>query len=279
MDFYTLFPDIQPWVASLQTTYPVTLLNQTQWGFAAIQAVHLLALGLLGGCVILLNMRLMGVGMTSATPALMERNLRPWLISGVAAVLLTGIVIGMLNPEKLYTSPAFFTKMIAMVSALIFSFAVTNNVARQESGVKLSPLVMAMAAIAFGLWLWSIGVFAVVEGVNPGTIHMIVAAFAILFAFGKRTRIIAAIVLGIIVVAGAIVTHGIYNLDDNYDMVLTTEVWFVRAAAVAAVAFMGYEIFTGTTEDDRGATVKLIALFGILSWVTVAAAGRWIGFS
>lgn len=279
MDFYTLFPDIQPWVASLQTTYPVTLLNQTQWGFAAIEAVHLLALGLLGGCVILLNMRLMGVGMTSSTPALMERNLRPWLISGVLGVLLTGIVIGMLNPEKLYTSPAFFTKMIALVSALIFSFAVTNNVARQEAGVKLSPAVMAMAAIGFAFWLWSIGVFAVVEGVNPGTIHMIVAAFAILFAFGKRTRIIAAIVLGIIVVAGAIVTHGIYNLDDNYDMVLTTEVWFVRAAAVAAVLFVGYEIFAGSTEDDRGPTIKLIALFGILTWVTVAAAGRWIGFS
>ncbi len=224
-------------------------------------------------------MRLLGVGMTSAAPSLMERNLRPWLISGVLGVLLTGIVIGMLNPDKLYTSPAFFTKMIALVSALVFTFAVTANVARRDNDVKLSPPVMVMAVIGFAFWLWSIGVFAVVEGVNPGTIHMIAAAFTILFAFGKRTRLIAAIVLGLIVIAGAIVTHGIYNLDDNYEMVLTTEVWFVRAAAVAAVAFVAFEIFTGKTEDDRGALVKLVALFSILSWVTVAAAGRWIGFS
>lgn len=279
MDFYTLFPNLQPWVANLQTQYPVTLLNQTQWGFAAIEAVHLLALGLLGGCVILLNMRLLGVGMTSATPSLMERNLRPWLISGVLGVLLTGVVIGMLNPEKLFTSPAFFTKMISLVSALIFTFAVTNNVARQDNAVKLSPVVMVMALIGFAFWLWSIGVFAVVEGVNPGTIHMITAAWVILLAFAKRTRMIAGIVLGVIILAGAIVTHGVYNLDDNYDMVLTTEVWFVRAAALAVVAFIGFEIFTGNTDDDRGPTVKLIALFSILSWVTVAAAGRWIGFS
>lgn len=279
MDFYTLFPDIQPWVANLQTQYPVTLLNQTQWGFAAIEAVHLLALGLLGGCVILLNMRLLGVGMTSAPPSLMERNLRPWLIGGVLGVLLTGIVIGMLNPEKLYTSPAFFTKMISLISALIFTFAVSNNVARQDSGVKLSPVLMITAVVGFAFWLWSIGVFTVVEGVNPGTIHMIVAAWAILFAFGKRSRLIGAIVLAVIVVAGAIMTHVVYNLDDNYEMVLTLEVWFVRAAALAVVAFIGFEIFTGSTEDDRGPTVKLIALFSILSWVTVAAAGRWIGFS
>ncbi len=279
MDFYTLFPDIQPWVASLQTTYPVTLLNETQWGFAAIEAVHLLALGLLGGCVILLNMRLLGVGMTSAAPSLMERNLRPWLISGVLGVLLTGVVIGMLNPEKLYTSPAFFTKMISLASALIFTFAVSNNVAKQDNNVKLSPVIMAMTLIGFGLWLWSIGVFAIVEGVNPGTIHMIVAAWVMLFAFGRRSRLIGGIVLGVIVIAGAIMTHGVYNLDDNYEMVLTLEVWFVRAAALAVVGFIGFEIFTGSTEDDRGPTVKLIALFSILSWVTVAAAGRWIGFS
>lgn len=279
MDFYTLFPDIGEWVASLQTTYPVTLLNETQWGFAAIEAVHLLALGLLGGCVILQNMRLLGVGMTNTPPSVMERNLRPWLISGVLGVLLTGIVIGMLNPDKLYTSPAFFTKMIALVSALIFTFAVANNVARQDDNVKLSPPVMVMAAIGFAIWLWSIGVFAIVEGVNPGTIHMIVAAFVILFAFGKRTRYISAGVLGLIFVAGAIVTHGVYNLDEHYDQVLMWEVWFVRAAAVAAIGFLGFEIFTGSTEDDRGPTIKLIALFSILTWVTVAAAGRWIGFS
>lgn len=279
MDFYTLFPSLQEWVAGLQTAYPVTLLNETQWGFAAIEAVHLLALGLLGGCVILLNMRLLGVGMTGSSAALMERNLRPWLIAGVAGVLLSGIIIGMLNPEKLYTSPAFFTKMISLVAALIFSFAVTNNVARQEAGVKLSAPVMVLAIVGFAFWLWSIGVFAIVEGVNPGTVHMVIAAFAILLAFAKRTRLIAGAVLGIIFVAGAIVTHGIYNLDDNYETVLQMEVLFVRIAAVAAVGFLAFEIFTGATEDDRGPMIKMIALFSILSWVTVAAAGRWIGFS
>lgn len=279
MDFYTLFPDLQPWVASLQTQYPVTLLNQTQWGFAAIEAVHLLALGLLGGCVILLNMRLLGVGMTSAPPSLLERNLRPWLISGVATVLLTGIVIGMLNPDKLYTSPAFFVKMVSLVAALIFTFAVANNVAHKDNVVALPMPLKILAVVAFGFWLWALGVFSIVSGVNPGTVHLITAAYAILFVFGQRTRLIAAIVLGLIVLVGAIMTYGVYNLDDNFEVVEQLNIWFIRAAALVGVGFIGYEIFAGKTEDDRGALTKLVALFSILSWVTVAAAGRWIGFS
>jgi hypothetical protein len=37
------------------------------------------------------------------------------------------------------------------------------------------------------------------------------------------------------------------------------------------------EIYKGKS-DEATPTAKLIALFSVLCWVTVAAGGRWIGF-
>ncbi|MBI1359413.1 MAG: hypothetical protein GC155_03920 [Alphaproteobacteria bacterium] len=276
MDFHALFPQMQDSVASLPNVFPASLLKNTQWGFAAVEAVHLLALGLLGGCVLFLNLRLLGVGVTSETPAGVERQLRPWLYLGVAGVLLSGVLIGMLNPEKLFTSPAFFAKMIAMVAALIFSFGVTNAVASSQG--RVSPGVMAAAIAAFALWLWSMGVFSLSSGTNPGTFHLVVAGYVILFAFGQRTRILALIASLGLMLADLVITYGVIGLDRDYDGFMSTTKLFVEIAALVLVALLGFEIATGK-QADTGKPAKLIAVFSILSWVTVAAAGRWIGLS
>lgn len=134
MDFYTLFPNLEPWVQNLAGVWPASVIKPSIWMFAAIEAVHLLTLGLLGGCVILLNFRLLGIGLTSEPVSVVERNLRLWLWIGVGGVLLTGIAIGMSNAEKLYTSPAFSVKMVSLAAGLIFSFGVTNSIARSEGG-------------------------------------------------------------------------------------------------------------------------------------------------
>lgn len=277
MDFYTLFPNLEPWVQNLAGIWPASVIKPSIWMFAVIEAVHLLTLALLGGCVILLNFRLLGLGLTSEPISVVEKNLRLWLWLGVGGVLLTGIAIGMSNAEKLYTSPAFFVKMVSLAAGLIFSFGVTNTVARSEGAI--SNLTKGAAAVAFILWLASIGVFGAATGANPGTIHLVCAGYAILFAFGsKLPKLVGAITLAGLFIVGWILTYGVWNVWDNYETVTQINIWFVRAAAIILVGLLGFEIFTSKSTETT-ATVKLIALFSVLSWVTIAAAGRWIGLS
>jgi hypothetical protein len=278
MDFYTLFPTIEPWVASLKHTFPASLLVDTVWGFAVIEAFHLLFLGLLGGCVILLNMRLIGVGLMDAKPSALEERLRPFIWAGIVGVLISGIIIGMLNPEKLYTSPAFFAKMIGLVSALIFSLGVANAVSKRDGEVTMGTRIAA--AIAFLLWLWAIGVFGLSTGTNPGTFHLVVAGYAILVAFARPPVRIAGIAIPL-VLALVYLVYGYFVVGGpmaDYDAFMGQTKLLVQIAAVILVGLMGYEIFTGRA-SDTAPLAKLIGLFSILSWVTVAAAGRWIGLS
>ena len=56
------------------------------WLFPVIEAVHLLALSVLGGAVLLVDLRLLGVGLKHRTPQQLWREARPWMIGALAVV-------------------------------------------------------------------------------------------------------------------------------------------------------------------------------------------------
>jgi len=272
MDFSTLFPGIAGWVSSLPKTWPFSMWQDV---YAPFGALHLVGLSLLGGCVILLNLRLMGAGLTTEQPATLERNLRPWLIIGLAIVLGTGIIIGMLNSDKLYKSVPFFTKMVSLLAALIFSFGVTNAIAKAEG--KTSTPILIASAVASLLWLVAIGVLGADSIAAPGVIHVITAAYAILLIYGVRTRWIAAAAYALIF-GGIFVMYWIVGFNSYEPLYESITYWGVVAGSLIVVALYGYEIYAGRAEP-ASPLAKLIALFSVLTWVTVAAGGRWIGFA
>jgi hypothetical protein len=265
-------PGVSDFVRTMPFIWPISLLQDT---YAPFGALHLVGLALLGGAVILLNLRLMGAGMTGEAPSVMEKNLRPWLITGVCIVIGTGIIIGMLNSEKLYKSTPFFVKMLSLASALVFTFGVSNAVAKAEG--KVSTAVMVMGAIAFVIWAYAVGVFSADVYSAPGVFHAIAAGYAILLIYGVRTRIIAAITFALIY-GGIFVFYwivGFDTFDEAHDQVAQ---WGTIAGAVLLMGFFGYEIWKGKA-DAASPQAKLIALFSVLTWVTTAAGGRWIGFA
>lgn len=273
-DFSKIFPGAGPFIDGLPVNFPI--IDQMQSVYAPFGALHLVGLALLGGCVLILNLRFLGAGLTEEAPSTIERNLRPWMIAGFCIVFGTGVVIGILNASKLFYSPAFYVKMVALLAAAIFSFYVTNNVAKNE-GTVTRPAKIA-AAIAGLIWLYGLGTFSMTTGVNPGAFHMLTAAFAILLLFGTRTRLIAGIGVAAIMIIGAIYTYGFVGVDkDTLGFFAATKL-FVAIAGVFVTALILYEIFTGKAEP-KSPVARLIALFSILAWVTVAAGGRWIGFS
>ena len=86
-----LFPEIRPWVENLVNVWPAYIIKPQ---FASWQVLHILSLVILGGSSILLNLRLIGVGITEEPPSEVARNMRPWLHVGVVGITLSGILIG-----------------------------------------------------------------------------------------------------------------------------------------------------------------------------------------
>jgi hypothetical protein len=66
-----------------QTDIGVTIRNSV-WLFPAIEAFHLLGFGLTAGAVLVVNLRLLGVGLGRQPVAQIAASAEPWLMLGVA---------------------------------------------------------------------------------------------------------------------------------------------------------------------------------------------------
>jgi hypothetical protein len=126
-------------------------IRQSAWLFPAIEAVHLLGLALLGGAVLMLDLRLLGAGLVTQSPAALERQTRPWFYTALAVMVATGVPLGLSEALKLYDRPAFWVKMAALATALAFTFAVRNPYARCTKATGTASRTVALVSLA--LWL------------------------------------------------------------------------------------------------------------------------------
>ena len=144
MDIYALFE-------SLERSAIGDGIKQSIWLFPVIEAVHLLALAMLGGAVLMLDLRLLGAGLASQAPSVLERQTRRWLIGAVGVMIASGVPLALSEAVKLYGKEAFWVKMGALAAALLFTFLVRNPVARRDSAVGAQTRSVALVSIA--LWL------------------------------------------------------------------------------------------------------------------------------
>ena len=73
-----------------QTAIGEGIRNST-WLFPVIEAFHLLGLGLTAGTVLIVDLRLFGVGLRKQPAAQLWASTRPWLIGGVIVMFVSGI--------------------------------------------------------------------------------------------------------------------------------------------------------------------------------------------
>ena len=62
-------------------------IHNSPWLFPAIEVVHLLALALLGGTVLIVDLRLWGWGLRQQPVTQLARDVFPWMLAGLAAMV------------------------------------------------------------------------------------------------------------------------------------------------------------------------------------------------
>ena len=267
-------PHARPWVEGLASSFPGSFVKPQ---FAWWEVAHVLSLITLGGTTILMNLRLIGVGLTQETPSELYRSLRSWQNLGVIGIDVTGILIGSANAERLYDSAAFIVKMLALIAGIILTYGVSRPVARDDGAVGLAAkiwLILGAAVFLLGLW-----VFATSELINPGVFHIITAAgFIVLFAVKGRARWVYLGVLIPLIVVQFVWTHIIVKADDYAHLTPVNKTF--AAIFMAWIVGVGLvQLFRAGRGEAGGPLTRIIGYVTILVWVMGAAAGRWIAFA
>ncbi len=128
-----------------------TAIRDSAWLFPVIEAVHLLGLALLGGAVLVLDLRLLGLGLTQRPVAYVARQLTPWLLGAITVMVASGVPLFLSEAVKCFHSEAFRVKMIALALALAFTFGVRNPLAKAQPPQARRNLAVALCSLA--LWL------------------------------------------------------------------------------------------------------------------------------
>lgn len=269
-----VFPAAAEWVGMLDDVFPGAWIKPY---FAQWEVGHLLSMALLGGASILLNLRLIGYGLTDDPPSEVRRQVLPWLNLGVFGILVTGVLIGTSNPERLYTSEAFTAKMLGLAAALVLTYGVALPAARDEG--RIGNRTALFAALGLGLFGLSLGVFGTAKLVNPGLWHVVTAAgLVVLFVTRGLTRIVYGAGLGVLIAAQLAVTQLMIPADD-YARLDPTHKGFFLAFAAWILGAAAVQIVSAGRGSAGGWGVKAMAYATLLVWVTTAAAGRWIAFA
>jgi len=128
-------------------------IRSSQWLFPVIESVHLLGLVVIAGAVLVVDMRLLGLGLRQQPVAQLARDARPWMIGSLIVMLTTGILLFLAEATKCYYSPAFAVKMISLLLAITFTFTVRRKVALADEG-RVGPLWSRLVAVV-SVALWS----------------------------------------------------------------------------------------------------------------------------
>ncbi len=149
-----------------------TGIRDSVWLFPFVEIFHLLALAVLGACVIIINLSLVRVGFRGDRTPVLRQELRPWIIWTLVVMLVSGFLLFSTEAVKCYGNWAFQLKMLFLLLAAVFTFVVQLRVAKQEdpsSGVRWSVAVVStLLWLGVGLGGRAIGyVTTAVTAANP----------------------------------------------------------------------------------------------------------------
>jgi len=147
----------------MKTLYPFfkwandTWLGQTIsnsiWLFPAIEGVHIVALALLFGAIRVLNLRLMRVMMRDRSLPQLSRELDTWTLTSLVVILVTGAMLFASEAVKSFYSAPFRLKIVLLVAAIIFHYAISRRLMRKEDSEVSPALGKVAGAVAIVLWM------------------------------------------------------------------------------------------------------------------------------
>src|SRR5271169_6053723 len=103
-------------------------IRNSTWLFPFVEIFHLLALGILGGTIIMLNLRLLGFKIFDGPNSQLSKELRPWMLGGLLVMLASGFLLFSTEAVKMYGNWAFQFKMLFLLLALIYTFTIHRKV-------------------------------------------------------------------------------------------------------------------------------------------------------
>ena len=134
----------------LEDSYIGEYVRSSLWLFPVIQSFHLIGLGILGGAVVVGDLRLMGILMRTESTRYVIRVTRPWFNFGLFILIITGIPLFLSEAVKCYYSRAFWIKISCLLLGTLFVYFIRNPIVLSKDE---NFMIKILGLISFSLWV------------------------------------------------------------------------------------------------------------------------------
>ena len=134
----------------LEDSYIGEYVRSSLWLFPVIQSFHLIGLGILGGAVVVGDLRLMGILMRTESTRYVIRVTRPWFNFGLFILIITGIPLFLSEAVKCYYSRAFWIKISCLLLGSLFVYFIRNPTVLSKDE---NFMIKILGFISFSLWV------------------------------------------------------------------------------------------------------------------------------
>jgi uncharacterized protein DUF6644 len=130
-------------------------MREALWAYPAVETMHIVGLALLFGSIVIVDLRLLGLG-RNVSAAAVTRNVLPWTVTGFFTAAATGSLMFTAHAAEFVALPIFLIKMglivFGGVNAALLRIGALNNTGQWD--VDLLPPLRVRVAAGVSLFTW-----------------------------------------------------------------------------------------------------------------------------
>jgi hypothetical protein len=144
--------DLLPFFQWSEETGLGRMVRESVWAFAAIESVHLLALTMMGGAALLVDFRMLNLGLRRRPVGELAREAQRFFSLGLGVLVISGVALFSSEAVKCYYSTPFWVKMSTLVVATLFAYTIRRRVAFAGEGQFGGTTRVIVALMSIALW-------------------------------------------------------------------------------------------------------------------------------
>ncbi|MDR2215132.1 MAG: hypothetical protein LBE59_04745 [Nevskiaceae bacterium] len=148
--------DFSLFCAALQNSGLAQWINTTRGVYTIIECVHVIAITLVFGAILVIDLRLLGVASNNRPFSSVSRDLLRWCWIGFVIAALTGAMLFLPNAISIGQNRQFWIKMalivVAGINMMIFELVTARSVAVWDNTLPTPVAARVSAALSILLW-------------------------------------------------------------------------------------------------------------------------------
>jgi hypothetical protein len=132
------------------------LVAESAWLFPTLETLHVIAIGLVIGTILFVDLRLLGVTWRRDDAEVLVNSLLPWTWTAFAFAVVSGALMFISSAARYFDNPAFLAKMalLALAGLNMSIFHRTGFRTVREWRLALPTPMAARAAASLSILLW-----------------------------------------------------------------------------------------------------------------------------